>query len=93
MPKNLLEESVSKLNIKTSPEEWVCSEYLSGKSCNQISQEIFSKTAVRITPKGIAYFIKKNNIMRSKRDSIKLSIVSGRMTYPSRGKKFVRNYI
>jgi hypothetical protein len=93
MPKNLLEESVIKLNIKMSPEEWVCSEYLSGKSCNQISQEIFSKTAVRITPKGIAYFIKKHNLMRQKKDSLALSIVSGRMNYPSRGKRFVRSYI
>lgn len=81
MPRNLLKKSIKIISPNSNHEEWVCNQYLQGKSCNQISEEIESLTDVYITPKGIAYFIHKRGLMRTKRQSFINSIKTGRMAY------------
>lgn len=93
MPKFLLYEAAQKLGVEEDHEDWVCNKYLGGESCNQISQEIFDKTGISITPRGINYFIAKRGLIRTRKESFNNSIKMGRMKYPSKGKKFVRQYI
>lgn len=81
MPRNLLKKSIQIICPSVPPEDWVCYQYRSGKSCNQISEEIKSKSGVSITPKGIAYFVKKRGLMRTQRQSFINAIKNGRMSY------------
>ena len=90
MPKYLLYEAVQIINPKKDQEDWVCEQYLSGKSCNQISQEIKSQTSISITPKGIAYFVKKRGLIRTKAQSFANSIKTGRMDYSRRSQRQIK---
>jgi len=92
MPKYLLYEAVQIISPNKDQEDWVCEQYLSGKSCNQISQEILAATSVHITPKGIAYFVKKRGLMRTKAQSFGNSIKTGRMDYSRRSQRQIKTY-
>lgn len=92
MPKYLLYEAVQKISPKHDPEDWVCAQYLKGKSCNQISQEILHQTTISITPKGIAYFVKKRGLIRTKAESFANSIKTGRMDYSRRSQRQIKDY-